>query len=313
MILIRYLYNFDFCDEVEVIEINIEKEIVEITDPELPMKTYIVDSLSRDLSSTYHVHPEIEIIYMIKGGMRFWISGEEVEVGEGKILLINSMLIHASELLEDSYTKMCLLQFKPDVLYNTGQFNEFKYFTPFLQERSLEFKVIDTALKEDYHKLIECLNDIVIDFEQKKIAYEISIKSSIYRIMTILYRNEILKFGIMDDLYKRKEVFNRIQPVISYVETNYAEDIDLESACDLLKVNYFYFCRLFKRATGKTYVEYLNYVRLSVAEKLLITSDKSITEICTETGFSSLSYFNRIFKREKGFNPTDYRKFYARA
>ena len=291
---------------------NIEKEIIEITDPELPMKTYIVDSNNRKLSSSYHVHSEIEIIYILNGGMRFWISGKEIEVTEGKILLINSMTMHASELLDGSYTKMCLLQFKPDVIYSAGHFNELKYFSPFLQTGSLEYELIDEGLLGDYDTLVKCLKDIVVDFEKKRIAYEISIKSSIYRILTILYRNKILDFEIMNDLYKKKEVFNRIQPVISYVESNYMDDIDLEKACKLLRVNYFYFCRLFKKATGKTFIEYLNYVRVSVAEKFIITTSKSITDISIETGFSSLSYFNRIFKRLKGSNPTEYRKLYSK-
>jgi AraC-like DNA-binding protein len=290
---------------------NIEKEIVEISDPELPMKTYIVDSLSRGLAAGYHVHPEIEIIYMINGGMRFWIGGREIEVKEGQVLLINSMMIHSSELLEKTYAKMCLLQFKPDVIYNSGQFNEFKYFAPFLQSGKLDYKLMDETLIKDFTVLTHCLNDIVIDFEQKRIAYEISIKSIIYRILTILYRNEILNFGVVDELYKKKDVFERIQPVLSYVESSYMEEVDLEKACSLLNVNYFYFCRLFKKATGKTFVEYLNYVRLSVAERLLINTDKNVTEICTETGFSSLSYFNRVFKAAKRLNPTEYRKLYS--
>ncbi|MBU3113281.1 AraC family transcriptional regulator [Clostridium lacusfryxellense] len=288
----------------------IETEIIQMPDPSFPIKTYIVDNLNLKLAANYHVHPEIEIIYMIKGSMTFRISGCDVVVNEGKILLINSMAVHASSLTSDPYVKMCLLQFKPDVIYSSGHFSEFKYLAPFLQEGDLNYQIIDSKLSKDFQELTKCLNEIVIEFTRKTIAYELSIKSIIYRILTILYRNGIFNLNNMINLYKKKENFKRLEPVINYVENNYKDDITLEKACDILKINYYYFCRVFKNATGNTFIQYLNFVRISVAENLLVTTDMTITDVIFETGFSSLSYFNRTFKKFKGCSPSQYKKFY---
>lgn len=286
----------------------IATEIIHMPDPGFPINTYIVDSLNIKLAAGYHVHPEIEIIYMIKGSMTFWISGTNVVVSKGKILIINSMAVHASEMADDTYAKMCLLQFKPDVIYSSGNFSEFKYLAPFLQVNELNFQIIDSNLSDDFQELTKSLNEIVVEFTKKRIAYELSIKSIIYRVLTILYRNGIFNFDIMSNFYKKKENFKRLEPVISYVESSYKDDITLEKACEILGLNYYYFCRMFKKTTGNTFIQYLNFVRISVAEKLLLTSDMSITDIIFETGFSSLSYFNRTFKKFKGCSPSEYKK-----
>ena len=69
-----------------------------------------------------------------------------------------------------------------------------------------------------------------------------------------------------------------------------------------------YFCRLFKKGTGKSYIDYLNYVRVSTAEELLRTTDLSISIIMEKTGFTSLSYFTKVFKNQNGISPSSYRK-----
>ena len=73
-------------------------------------------------------------------------------------------------------------------------------------------------------------------------------------------------------------------------------------------MSYHHFCRIFKKVTGKTFIQYLNFVRLREAEKLLIMSDKSVSEIAVSVGFQNTSYFSHIFKKEKSVCPMTYRK-----
>ena len=68
-----------------------------------------------------------------------------------------------------------------------------------------------------------------------------------------------------------------------------------------------YFCRIFKQATGATFTEYINFVRVCKAERMLARSDVSILDISEAVGFSSVSYFNRIFKKYKSCSPRFYR------
>jgi AraC-like DNA-binding protein len=59
---------------------------------------------------------------------------------------------------------------------------------------------------------------------------------------------------------------------------------------------------------GKTFTNYLNYIRITEAEKLLLTTEMTMTEIAQETGFSSSSYFIQQFKQYKNISPSQFRK-----
>lgn len=286
---------------------KIQRENIEMSDPVLPIKTYIVNSDERDLAAASHIHAEVELIYIMEGSMTFHINQKGITVDRGKIIVINSHTIHASEMEPGMYTQMCLLQFNPGLIYDSG-LTESKYLAPFIHHDVFSCHLFDTGSSGKYTLLAELLTEIAHEFQQKDIAYEILIKSNLYKVLTILYRDQVLKYNFVNSLHKEELMFSKLEPVIRYVDHHYTENITLETACRLLNLNYHYFCRLFKTATGKPFIQYLNYVRISVAERLLLTTDKPVVEIICDTGFSSLSYFNRTFKKLKGCNPTEYRR-----
>ena len=69
----------------------------------------------------------------------------------------------------------------------------------------------------------------------------------------------------------------------------------------------FYFCKLFKRATGLTFTDYVARVRVEKAKALLLERNRRVSEIAYDVGFQSLTHFNRIFRKIVGQSPTDYR------
>ena len=71
--------------------------------------------------------------------------------------------------------------------------------------------------------------------------------------------------------------------------------------------NPYHFCRLFKGIVGTSPINYINFVRVSKAEKLL-KSESSLLKVANDMGFSSLSYFNRVFKKYKHYSPGEYKK-----
>ena len=71
----------------------------------------------------------------------------------------------------------------------------------------------------------------------------------------------------------------------------------------------YYFCRFFKETFGVCFSDYIKFFRIKKAETALIETDKSVLEIAFENGFSSASYFNKVFKELKFCSPTEYRKF----
>ena len=100
----------------------------------------------------------------------------------------------------------------------------------------------------------------------------------------------------------------KLLPALEYIDRYYAkQELSLESVSDVLGLNSTYFCRLFKRITGRGFTEYLNFVRITKSEELLQNTSLSILDISLEVGFSSVSYYNRVFKKMKNCTPSVYR------
>jgi AraC-like DNA-binding protein len=93
-----------------------------------------------------------------------------------------------------------------------------------------------------------------------------------------------------------------------FIRGNQAEDLSLGQVARAVNASTFYFCKMFKKATGLNFTEYLSRVRIEKAKNLLLNPNLRISEIAFEVGFQSLTHFNRVFKKIVGQSPTDYRR-----
>lgn len=104
---------------------------------------------------------------------------------------------------------------------------------------------------------------------------------------------------------------NAEPPVITkakqYIEEHQTEDISLAQVAKISFMSPFYFCKMFRKATGIYFTDYLSRLRIERAKNLLLNPNLRISEIAYEVGFQSLTHFNRVFKRILGQSPTDYR------
>ena len=107
---------------------------------------------------------------------------------------------------------------------------------------------------------------------------------------------------------KQHEYIQRFNAALEYIDTNYTEDITLEYLADQIGFSKHHFSRLFKQYTDYNFSDYLCIRRIKAAEDLLGDTSYSITEVALNSGFSSISTFNRIFKQRKGITPSEYRK-----
>jgi AraC-like DNA-binding protein len=106
---------------------------------------------------------------------------------------------------------------------------------------------------------------------------------------------------------KGQENENRINKICQYIQRNASRTITLEQTAAIIHLSPSAFCKFFKRATGKTFSDYVNDIRIGNACHLLTESDKTIGEIAHETGFESLTYFNRMFLKKKKVTPRHFR------
>lgn len=89
---------------------------------------------------------------------------------------------------------------------------------------------------------------------------------------------------------------------------NYDKDISLDMLAKKFYISPYHLCHEFKRYTGRTLVEYINITRIMNAQRKIMETNDSITDICSHTGFKNLTHFNRVFRSITGTSPSKYRK-----
>ncbi len=272
---------------------------VKISGPTLPwVPTEQCENCQPGVLCSMHFHRELEFLMMLGGSMRCSTATEDFILNEGDILLIGSGIPHETEKLVKK-TCSVLLQFRsPNKI--TGPE---KYLARFMRSSFIGCYCFRAGLPEteELRTYMVALNN---EYNKKGKAYEHYINGYVSMILALLYRKEIIITE--SDLFSKKDV-EKLLPVLEYICENYAEPISLSDVCGVVNLNEYYFCRLFKKITGSTLTEYINFVRVCMAEKLFM-SDVSITEISYQSGFSSLSYFNRVFKKYKGYSPSEFKK-----
>ncbi len=248
------------------------------------------------IAAALHYHDEIEFVIVFNGKFSITVDGEEYFASAGDVVFVGSGVPHSTKNITDTMT--ALVQFRENDYLNSNITKIIKYSVKFNNLSESKVRIIKNK------ELFDSLCRLIKESEEKKDAFEIFVRSEIYKILGLLYRDGIL---LDTERFFRTKEIQKILPALEYVNKNYSENISLEDASSLLGFDPSYFCRIFKSATGATFTEYLNFVRVCKAEKLLSSTRKSILEISEAVGFSSLSYFNRIFKKIRNRSPGNYR------
>lgn len=160
-------------------------------------------------------------------------------------------------------------------------------------------QLIDWGLKVDLKEAEEAwFQSKVLSREQ----YE-----SVVRLLTIFAQHLSL---LCNQLMIREE--NLEPPMVArakrFIEEHQDEDISLSVVAKSVNTSTFYFCKMFKKATGINFTEYLSRVRVEKAKNMLLNPNARVSEVAYQVGFQSLTHFNRVFRKLTGHSPTEFRR-----
>ncbi len=154
------------------------------------------------------------------------------------------------------------------------------------------------------------IHPLYIDRISTRFAIQIEQLTSENSIMA--FRREMLRAYC--DLVKRQALSlysPNVRSAINYIHLNLTTPLTLKAVAEKLRLNPTYLSTQFNREVGKSLPDYISQKRIQEGQNLIKTSPFSITQISTAVGFSDVNYFSRIFKRETGMTPSEYKKQHA--
>ena len=104
------------------------------------------------------------------------------------------------------------------------------------------------------------------------------------------------------------QINETIGKALEYLHENYKKYVTLDEVSRFVNISPYYFSKIFKEEVGFNFIDYLTRIRREKAKQLLNNKELSVKEICLEVGYNDPNYFSRLFKKQEGITPTDFRE-----
>ncbi|MGI6556354.1 MAG: AraC family transcriptional regulator [Pseudoramibacter sp.] len=251
-----------------------------------------------------HWHEEIQYCLMTRGSVDFTVNEKNFRLENGDGIFINSGFLHMAKPVSDLHSTYICLDINPRLLAGfPGSLMEQKYVMNLLEDPSLSYFPLSKNNDRNTAALqaIKTIYNLSEDASEGK---ELLILSELYRLLFETLKKR--KKNKTPASGKKANVL--VQKILAYMAAHYSEKILL---CDIAEATAYSeseCCRIFKRFTGESIFSYLKTFRLEQSTYLLSNSEDNIADIAYHCGFSSTSYFIKMFREQFGTTPHKYRK-----
>lgn len=240
----------------------------------------------------FHWHEELQLTWAARGNLAYRVGSQSFALKQGQLLLVKSRELHSSQTVGQDVCTLCI-NFKPE-LFHPQLLKH--YILPLLENDAFSFALL--TLKPYELPLL------------KQLLSEGAEQASYFSIVNFLSRvlEEVLIFFKEPAVQSNREEMLHFRAMLDYIHTNYASPLTVKdiSARGLMGKNR---CTaLFDKYTSRSPIQYLKEYRLYMAKDMILTTDKSISEISIDTGFNHISRFIKQFGARYGLSPLKYRR-----
>ena len=249
--------------------------------------------------NTWHYHKEVEIIILLEGMMLVETVDRVYKLQGRDLLLLGSSRLHRTRRTE--HVKQIVLQF--DMLAQLDSYA--KEFAPVLLELSEPLDRVNEILKGNAaakEAMYRLLLGISNEASEMGAGYELAVSGGFKQLLALIVRHAVSSAPMSPPDWQR------LKPVLDYVEARYPESIHIQDVLPLVHLEYHYFIKYFQQHIGMSFVDYLHLRRIKASERLLLTKPLGIADIGIQSGFPNVTQFIRIFKRYNGCTPSEFRK-----
>lgn len=266
---------------------------------------YIQPTVQHQGFSKPHIHDFVEILYCVEGEYSVMIDAYSTVIKKGEMAVISSRKIHTIIQTSEGNGKYLVVKFQPEIVVEIySKPTEARFMFPLLYSAtdaecifSQEF-IIKSGLEQTLQNIME-------EITEKKLGYEVALKSEIYRIILWFVR-KFSSDNIIDSY--SESTLKKIGSAIEYIEQNYTRNITVRELADFCYMEYSYFSRIFKQITNMSCCDYINIRRIKKSQILLCTTNMTVTQIGATVGFDSTSYFIKKFREINGISPKQFKK-----
>lgn len=280
------------------------RENVFHTSAEFPYNTYIC-SIPLDFTQVpLHWHDEMELIVIKRGTGTVSVNLTDISVSAGNIVLVLPGQLHAIRQKDHCSMEYENILLDPSMLICGEQdLCAAQYIRP-LTCGDLPTETVLTPALPYYTDIAACIEHIDRLCDMHPDGYQLAIKGWLFQLFYYLVQNQ--KNSAPSSRPNAKSL-EKIKAILRYVEDHYSEPVTIDDMARVTHYSKSHFMKFFRQHMGTSFIEYLNTYRLTIAARLLTTTDSSILEVAEQSGFENLSYFNRLFRRKYQQTPGQFR------
>ncbi|MBC6490583.1 AraC family transcriptional regulator [Flavihumibacter stibioxidans] len=251
----------------------------------------------------WHQHPELELILFTEGEGNAFVGNHVGEFATGDIYFLGSNLPHTFQKADpDLVTSAMVIQFLPNCWGDQLlEMPESRDINRLFGHASVGLKLKGST--------IEKITPLLRELEFTNGFNRIILLWQCLQCIASAKEYEELSTHEMGALQVKQQA--RIDLIFQYTIDHYAQNITLDEIASYAGMSVPAFCNYFRKSTKKTYIEFLNEVRIGKACQQLIDTQKSISEIAYENGYNTLANFNKQFLKVRSMQPSQYRKVFS--
>jgi AraC-like DNA-binding protein len=248
----------------------------------------------------HHWHKAVELLLFVKGKVSCNFENTKRHFKQGDMYIINSHEVHETKCSRNAV--YLVVHIDPNIMC--------RYVPTFDQLRfSLTFDPDDQAKAMAYEQLRSHMNEILRQTEETSIAYRLERQARLFAVTALLVKYFSYPLPLGETKLQRSDM-TRLEPILEYVQLHHGEEVSLDEAANTIGLNKEYFCRLFKKNMGVSFLQYVYQVRTTAFCRELEATEDPIGEIAERHGFRDPKMLNQYFREIYGCTPSEKRKFF---
>ena len=257
----------------------------------------------KGFAAPFHFHQEYELTLILEGTGKRYVGNNMSGFSRNDLVLLGSDLPHCWKLTPDKVLRASSL-----VIQFTGDFLGADFFE-IAEMNSVQKLLRKSAGGIQFHgKVTECVKEKMLSLSVEKNSF----KRLLILLETLHKLAGTKEYSLLDEKnsisWHSDHNRERINKVYAYIVENFQNAISLDEASKTVNMTSSAFCKYFKKITRKTFMETVIDFRVNFATQLLIETDKTIAQICFESGFRDMSHFYKMFTSRMEASPSNYRK-----